>query len=39
MVSFSEWEKIDEEEILRGGNTKPREKIVDIEEMLRIAKR
>ena len=37
-VSFTEWEKIDEVEVQRGGHKKPREKIVDITEMLQIAK-
>ena len=37
-VSFSDWEKIDEAERERGeAKGKPREKIVDIEEMLNVA--
>ena len=37
-VTFSDWRKIDLEEQRRGElRGKPREKIVDIEEMLRIA--
>ncbi|XP_046408937.1 NADPH:adrenodoxin oxidoreductase, mitochondrial [Ischnura elegans] len=39
-VSFSDWEKIDEEEKKRGEAVgKPREKIVSVEEMLAIAAR
>ncbi|XP_071442271.1 NADPH:adrenodoxin oxidoreductase, mitochondrial [Hetaerina americana] len=39
-VSFSDWEKIDEEEKRRGKEIgKPREKIVSVEEMLSIAAR
>ena len=38
IVSFSDWDKIDLEEIQRGTPIgKPREKIVDIEEMLQVA--
>lgn len=37
-VSFSDWEKIDAEEKKRGMQVgKPREKIIDIDEMLKIA--
>jgi adrenodoxin-NADP+ reductase len=37
-VTFSDWGKIDEEEIRRGTiNGKPREKIVDVSEMLTVA--
>uniref|UniRef100_A0A2I2Y781 NADPH:adrenodoxin oxidoreductase, mitochondrial n=1 Tax=Gorilla gorilla gorilla TaxID=9595 RepID=A0A2I2Y781_GORGO len=36
-VSFSEWEKLDAEEVARGqGTGKPREKLVDPQEMLRL---
>lgn len=38
VVSFEDWEKIDQEEIKRGKAVgKPREKIIDIQEMLNIA--
>ncbi|KAM6951028.1 NADPH:adrenodoxin oxidoreductase, mitochondrial [Aplochiton taeniatus] len=38
-VSFSDWEKIDGEEIRRGeAEGKPREKLLDVEEMLRVAR-
>ncbi|KAF7668176.1 hypothetical protein LDENG_00030250, partial [Lucifuga dentata] len=37
-VSFSEWEKIDSEEMRRGGATgKPREKLLSVQEMLQVA--
>ncbi|TSL04198.1 NADPH:adrenodoxin oxidoreductase, mitochondrial [Bagarius yarrelli] len=37
-VSFSEWEKINSEEVRRGEALgKPREKVLDVEEMLKIA--
>ena len=37
-VLFSDWEKIDREEVRRGGRLgKPREKIVLIDEMLAIS--
>ncbi|XP_067938928.1 NADPH:adrenodoxin oxidoreductase, mitochondrial-like [Watersipora subatra] len=40
LVDFTGWENINQEEISRGENKgKPREKIVNINEMLRIAKR
>uniref|UniRef100_A0A2K6A8Z8 NADPH:adrenodoxin oxidoreductase, mitochondrial n=1 Tax=Mandrillus leucophaeus TaxID=9568 RepID=A0A2K6A8Z8_MANLE len=36
-VSFSDWEKLDAEEVARGqGTGKPREKLVDPQEMLRL---
>uniref|UniRef100_A0A2K5REX7 NADPH:adrenodoxin oxidoreductase, mitochondrial n=1 Tax=Cebus imitator TaxID=2715852 RepID=A0A2K5REX7_CEBIM len=36
-VSFSDWEKLDAEEVARGQSTgKPREKLVDPQEMLRL---
>lgn len=36
-VSFSDWEKLDAEEVARGqGTGKPREKLVDTQEMLRL---
>lgn len=36
-VSFSDWEKLDAEEVSRGqGARKPREKLVDSQEMLRL---
>uniref|UniRef100_A0A8C9IYD7 NADPH:adrenodoxin oxidoreductase, mitochondrial n=1 Tax=Piliocolobus tephrosceles TaxID=591936 RepID=A0A8C9IYD7_9PRIM len=36
-VSFSDWEKLDAEEVARGQRTgKPREKLVDPQEMLRL---
>ncbi|XP_008964147.1 NADPH:adrenodoxin oxidoreductase, mitochondrial isoform X13 [Pan paniscus] len=36
-VSFSDWEKLDAEEVVRGqGTGKPREKLVDPQEMLRL---
>lgn len=38
VISFEDWEKIDQEERKRGKAVgKPREKIVDIQEMLSIA--
>ncbi|XP_018617656.1 NADPH:adrenodoxin oxidoreductase, mitochondrial isoform X2 [Scleropages formosus] len=38
-VSFLEWEKINAEEVKRGGRAgKPREKLLDVEEMIKIAK-
>ncbi|XP_023692653.2 NADPH:adrenodoxin oxidoreductase, mitochondrial [Paramormyrops kingsleyae] len=37
-VSFSDWEKIDKEEVRRGQRVgRPREKILDVAEMLRVA--
>lgn len=37
-VSFSDWEKIDKEEVRRGQRAgRPREKILDVAEMLRVA--
>jgi len=39
-VSFGEWRKIDSEEKSRGEpRGKPREKIVDVDEMLSVARR
>lgn len=39
-VNFQEWEKIDREEIERGEKKgKPREKLIDISEMVQVAKR
>jgi adrenodoxin-NADP+ reductase len=36
-VSFSDWEKLDAEEVSRGqGAGKPREKLVDPQEMLQL---
>lgn len=36
-VSFSDWEKLDAEEVSRGqGAGKPREKLLDPQEMLRL---
>lgn len=36
-VSFSDWEKLDAEEVSRGQSVgKPREKLVDPQEMLRL---
>ncbi|KAB1265483.1 NADPH:adrenodoxin oxidoreductase; mitochondrial [Camelus dromedarius] len=36
-VSFSDWEKLDAEEVSRGqGTGKPREKLLDPQEMLRL---
>lgn len=36
-ISFSDWEKLDAEEVLRGqGIGKPREKLLDPQEMLRL---
>ncbi|XP_013002496.1 NADPH:adrenodoxin oxidoreductase, mitochondrial isoform X3 [Cavia porcellus] len=36
-ISFSDWEKLDAEEVSRGqGSGKPREKLVDCQEMLRL---
>jgi len=38
VISFEDWEQIDQEEIKRGRAVgKPREKITDIQEMLKIA--
>ena len=38
VVTFSEWEKIDSLERSRGAERgKPREKIVDVQEMLTVA--
>jgi len=38
-VTFAEWQKIDAEERRRGEpRGKPREKIVDVAEMLRVAR-
>ncbi|KAI4790375.1 hypothetical protein KUCAC02_034680 [Chaenocephalus aceratus] len=37
-VTFSEWEKIDSEEVRRGAAIgKPREKLLTVEEMLQVA--
>lgn len=39
-VSFSEWETVDAEEVARGiSKGKPREKLVDVTEMISVAKR
>lgn len=39
VVDFSGWEKIDAEEVRRGAATgKPREKITDVKEMVKLAK-
>ena len=39
VVSFDDWMKIDKEEQIRGAKLgKPREKITDIQEILRIAR-
>lgn len=36
-ISFSDWEKLDAEEVSRGqGAGKPREKLLDPQEMLRL---
>ena len=38
IVKFQDWEKIDKEEQERGkARNKPREKIVSVEEMLKVA--
>ena len=38
-VSFSDWEKINQEETRRGATQgKPREKLLDVEEMLKTAR-
>jgi len=38
-VTFSDWEKIDQEERRRGGaEGKPREKLLDVREMLEVAR-
>lgn len=38
-VTFSDWEKIDREERRRGGaEGKPREKLLDVREMLEVAR-
>jgi len=39
VVDFNEWENINEEEMRRGDKVgKPREKIINVHEMIRIAK-
>ena len=39
VVNEADWMAIDEEEVLRGAGTKPREKIVDVDEAVAVAKK
>ncbi|KAI6649341.1 hypothetical protein LOD99_11707 [Oopsacas minuta] len=36
MVNYTDWSSLDTEEVSRGGESKPREKITSIQEMIRI---